>query len=53
MALRSIEITLPEGKKEQIEELLSERKEALDVRMQHIIGVWKHPVKGVMYSRLS
>ena len=53
MALRSIEITLPEGKKGQIEELLSERKEALDVRMQHIIGVWKHPVKGVMYSRLS
>jgi len=40
MALRSIEITLPEGKKEQIEELLSERKEALDVRMQHIIGSW-------------
>jgi len=53
MALRSIEITIPEGKKEQIEELLSERKEALDVRMQHIIGVWKHPVRGVMYSRLS
>lgn len=53
MALRSIEITLPEGKKEQIEELLSERKEALDIRMQHITGVWKHPVRGVMYSRLS
>jgi len=53
MALRSIEITLPEGRKEQIEELLSERKEALDVRMQRIIGVWKHPVRGVMYSRLS
>ena len=53
MALRSIEITLPEGKKEQIEELLSERKEALDIRMQHIIGVWKHPVRGVMYNRLS
>jgi len=46
MALRSIEITIPEGKKEQIEELLSERKEALDVRMQHIIGVWKHPPPG-------
>ena len=53
MALRSIEIIIPEGKKEQIEEMLSERKEALDVRMQHIIGVWKHPVRGVMYSRLS
>ncbi len=53
MALRSIEITLPKGKKEEIEELLSERKEALDVRMQHIIGIWKHPVRGVMYRGLS
>lgn len=53
MALRSIEITLPKGKKEEIEELLSERKEALDVRMQNIIGVWKHPVRGVMYGELS
>ena len=53
MALRSIEITLPKGKKEEIEELLSERKEALDVRMQHIVGIWKHPVGGVMYGELS
>lgn len=53
MALRSIEMTLPvEGKKE-IEELLSERKEVLDVRMHHIMGVWKHPVQGMMYSQLS
>ncbi|MFZ3094069.1 MAG: hypothetical protein WA127_09675 [Methanothrix sp.] len=46
MALRSIEITLPEGEKEQIEELLSGRKVALDIRVQRIIGVWKHPPPG-------
>ncbi|MDQ1311695.1 MAG: hypothetical protein QG605_234, partial [Euryarchaeota archaeon] len=46
MALRSIEITLPEGEKEQIEELLSGRKVALNIRVQRIIGVWKHPPPG-------
>ncbi len=53
MALRSIEIILPEGEKEAIEGLLSERKDVLDVRMQPITGIWKHPVRGVSYGSLS
>ena len=53
MALRSIEIILPEGKKEAIEELLSERKDVFDVRMQPITGIWKHPVRGIRYGSLS
>ncbi len=53
MALRSIEIILPEKKREAIEELLSDRREALDVRMQQITGIWKHPVEGIRYGSFS
>ncbi len=53
MALRSIEITLPEEKKDAIEKLLSDRKEVLDVRLLHVTGTWKHPVRGVMYGSFT
>jgi uncharacterized hydrophobic protein (TIGR00341 family) len=50
MTLRLIEVILPEERREAIEELLSERKEVLDVRMQQILGVWKHSVRGISYG---
>lgn len=53
MALRSIEIILPEKKREAIEELLSERKDVFDVRMQPITGIWKHQVRGIRYGSFS
>jgi uncharacterized hydrophobic protein (TIGR00341 family) len=53
MALRSIEIILPEKNKDAIEKLLSERKEVLDARVQPITGTWRHPIQGIWYGSFS
>jgi len=53
MALRLIEMTLPEDRLQAVEEAISGRKEVLDVRMQPVIGSWKIPVMGVWKERFS
>jgi uncharacterized hydrophobic protein (TIGR00341 family) len=45
MALRMIEITISEGRREALENFLTSRDELLDVRVQKIIETWKHPEK--------
>jgi uncharacterized hydrophobic protein (TIGR00341 family) len=53
MALRLIEMTLPENRLQAVEVVISGRPEILDVRMQPVIGSWKIPVMGVWKDRFS
>jgi len=53
MALRLIEINLPESKLPEVEELISGRKEVLDLIMQPAESSWKIPVRGEWKTRLS
>jgi uncharacterized hydrophobic protein (TIGR00341 family) len=53
LALRMIEMALPENKLHAVEEVISEREEVLDVRMQKVAGSWKIPQMGVWKDRFS
>jgi uncharacterized hydrophobic protein (TIGR00341 family) len=53
VALRLIEMAIPENKLHDLEEALSEREEVLDVRMHKVMGSWKIPVMGVWKERFS
>ncbi|NPV63364.1 MAG: TIGR00341 family protein [Methanotrichaceae archaeon] len=53
MALRLLEMTLPEDRLKAVEEAISGRPEILDVRMQQMTGSWKLPVLGVWKDRFS
>jgi uncharacterized hydrophobic protein (TIGR00341 family) len=48
-----IEMALPENKLHAVEEVISERKEVLDVRMHKVLGSWKILQMGVWKDRLS
>jgi uncharacterized hydrophobic protein (TIGR00341 family) len=53
LALRMIEMALPEDRLHAVEEVISEREEVLDVRMQKVLGSWKIPQMGVWKDRFS
>jgi uncharacterized hydrophobic protein (TIGR00341 family) len=53
VALRLIEMAIPENKLHDLEEVISEREEVLDVRMHKVMGSWKIPVMGVWKERFS
>jgi len=53
LALRMIEMTLPESRLHDVEEVISEKEEVLDVRMQRVFGTWKIPQMGVWKDRFS
>jgi uncharacterized hydrophobic protein (TIGR00341 family) len=53
LALRMIEMALPEARLHAVEEVISEREEVLDVRMQKLAGSWKIPQMGVWKERFS
>jgi uncharacterized hydrophobic protein (TIGR00341 family) len=53
MALRLLEMTLPEDRLKAVEEAISGRPEILDVRMQQMTGSWKLPILGVWKDRFS
>jgi uncharacterized hydrophobic protein (TIGR00341 family) len=53
MALRLIEISLPKNKLQEVEEVISGRKEVLDLIMQPAESSWKIPVRGEWKTRLS
>jgi len=53
MTLRLIEICLPKNKQQSVEELISSRKEVLDLTIQSAMGFWKIPVQGDWKTRFS
>ena len=53
MALRLIEINLPKDKKDAVEELISGRKEVLDLSIQPAVGFWKIPIQGEWKTRFA
>jgi len=53
MTLRLIEICLPKNKQQSVEELISGRKEVLDLTIQPAMGFWKVPVQGDWKTRFS
>lgn len=53
MALRMIEMALPENRLQAVEEMISNREEVLDVRMHKVVGSWKIPIMGVWKERFS
>ena len=53
MTLRLIEIGLPKNKQHAVEELISGRKEVLDLTIQPAVGFWKIPVQGDWKTRFS
>ncbi len=53
MTLRLIEISLPQKRQHDVEELLSSRKEILDLTIQTVVGFWKIPVQGDWKTRFS
>jgi len=53
MTLRLIEIGLPKNKQHAVEELISGRKEVLDLTIQPVVGFWKIPVQGDWKTRFS
>ena len=53
MALRLIEISLHKDKQPAVEELISSRKEVLDLTIQPAMGFWKIPIQGDWKTRFS
>ena len=53
MTLRLIEINLPKNKQQALEELISGRKEVLDLTIQPAVGFWRIPVQGDWKTRFS
>jgi uncharacterized hydrophobic protein (TIGR00341 family) len=53
VALRLIEMAIPENRLPDVEEAISEREEVLDARMHNVMGSWKIPVMGVWKERFS
>jgi uncharacterized hydrophobic protein (TIGR00341 family) len=53
MTLRLIEINLPKNKQQSVEELISGRKEVLDLTIQPAVGFWNIPVQGEWKTRFS
>jgi uncharacterized hydrophobic protein (TIGR00341 family) len=53
MTFRLIEITLPKDKQQALEALLSDRKEVLDLTIQHALGFWKVLIQGEWKTRFS
>ncbi len=53
MALRLIEISLHKEKQQAVEELISGRKEVLDLTIQQAMGFWKIPIQGDWKTRFS
>jgi uncharacterized hydrophobic protein (TIGR00341 family) len=53
LALRLIEMAIPENKLHDLEEVISEREEVLDIRMHKVMGSWKIPMMGVWKERFS
>jgi uncharacterized hydrophobic protein (TIGR00341 family) len=53
VALRLIEMAIPENRLPDVEEAISEREEVLDSRMHRVMGSWKIPVMGVWKERFS
>jgi len=53
MTLRLIEICLPKNKQQSVEELISGRKEVLDLTIKPGMGFWKVPVQGEWKKRFS
>ena len=53
MTLRLIEINLPKNKQDAVEELISDRKEILDLTVHPAVGFWKIPVQGRWKIRFS
>jgi uncharacterized hydrophobic protein (TIGR00341 family) len=53
MSLRMIEMALPEKELHEVEEVISGRKDVLDVSMHPVTGPWKIPVMGLWKDRFS
>jgi len=53
MTLRLIEISLPEDKLQEVEEMIGGRDEVLDINVQPIASLWKIPIMGEWKFRFS
>ncbi len=53
MTFRLIELTLPKDKQQDLEDLLSDRKEVLDITIQPAVGFWKVLIQGEWKTRFS
>lgn len=53
MTFRLLEITLPKDKQQALEDLLSDRKEVLDLTIQPAVGFWKVRIQGEWKTRFS